>query len=143
MSEVPPNRLTMVFPDLPYFPITRQHSALVVVDMQYADAHPDYGLGIKARQAGIEKRFEYYWGAVQDAVKNQQLLLTAAREAGVQVIYTRIATQTRTARDVGNQHRYVNLAVPKDSHDAQVLAELAPQPDDVVLSKTSSSPYNS
>src|SRR5581483_7506102 len=115
MDNIPNNRLTLVFPDLPYFRITREHTALIVVDMQKADAHPDYGLGVKARQAGIEKTFEYYWGAVARAVEQQKQLLDAARAAGVQVVFTRIATQTRTARDVGNQHRYVNLAVPKDS----------------------------
>ncbi len=143
MDNIPNNRLTLVFPDLPYFRITREHTALIVVDMQKADAHPDYGLGVKARQAGIEKTFEYYWGAVARAVEQQKQLLDAARAAGVQVVFTRIATQTRTARDVGNQHRYVNLAVPKDSVDAQILDELAPQVDDIVLSKTSSSPFNS
>lgn len=143
MGEVPENRLTLVFPDLPYFPITREHTALVVIDMQKADAHPEYGMGKKARAAGIGQVFEYYWKAVEGAVKNQQRLLDAARTAGVQVIYTRIATQTRTARDVGKQHLYVNLAVPKDSVDAEILAEITPAPDDIVLSKTSSSPFNS
>src|SRR5581483_10745999 len=85
----------------------------------------------------------YYWDAVQSAVRNQKRLLNAARAAGVQVIYTRIATQTRTARDVGKQHLYVNLAVPKDSVDAEILPDIAPLPDDIVLSKTSSSPFNS
>lgn len=143
MSEVPENRLTLVFPDLPYFRITREHTALVVVDMQKADAHPEFGMGKKARAAGIGQVFDYYWNAVSGAVKNQQRLLEAARAPGVQVIYTRIATQTRTARDVGKQHLYVNLAVPKDSVDAEILSEIMPAPDDIVLSKTSSSPFNS
>lgn len=143
MNDAPDNRLTLVFPDLPYFPITREHTALVVIDMQKADAHPEHGLGVKARAAGIAETFEYYWRAVAGAVEKQKALLDAARAVAVPVIYTRIATQTRTARDVGNQHRYVNLAVPKDSVDAEILAEIAPQSDDIVLSKTSSSPFNS
>lgn len=143
MAEVPDNRLILVFPDLPYFPITRDHTALLVIDMQKVDAHPDFGMGKKARAAGIENIFDYYWNAVHEAVKRQQQLLDAARSAGVQVIYTHIATQTRTARDVGRQHLYVNLAVPKDSEDAEILPEIAPMPDDIVLSKTSSSPFNS
>jgi nicotinamidase-related amidase len=143
MSEIPENRLTLVFPDLPYFPITRQRTALVIIDMQKLDAHPDFGMGKKARDAGIGQIFDYYWDAVQSAVRNQKRLLNAARAAGIQVIYTRIATQTRTARDVGKQHLYVNLAVPKDSVDAEILPDIAPLPDDIVLSKTSSSPFNS
>ncbi len=143
MSDLPDNRLTTVFPDLPYFPITREHTALIVVDMQKGDAHPDFGIGAKARAAGIGHVFDYYWGAVHRAVQKQCQLIKAAHDAGIQVIFTRIATQTRTARDVGRQHRYVNFVVPKDSSDAALLDELEPSPDDIVISKTSSSPFNS
>jgi nicotinamidase-related amidase len=59
------------------------------------------------------------------------------------VIFTRIATQTRDARDVGRQHRLVGLPVPRDSREACLLDDLPVGPDDVVLSKTSSSPFNS
>ena len=143
MIQIPENRLTLVFPKLPYFPITRAKTALLIIDMQYLDAHPDYGIGAKARDADIGQVFDYYWGAVEAAIGNQQQLLEAARKAGIDVIYTRIATQTPDARDVGRQHCYVGMAVPKDSQDAQILAEIAPTANDIVLSKTSSSPFNS
>jgi nicotinamidase-related amidase len=143
MAEIPSNRLTLIFPDLPRFAIARGSSALIVVDMQKADAHPDFGMGAKADAAGIGAVFAYYWQAVDKAVQNQKRLLAASRAAGIPVIYTRIATQTRDARDVGRQHRYVNLAIPRDSADAEILPELAPRSDDIVLSKTSSSPFNS
>ena len=143
MADIPKNRLTLTFPDLPRFEITRESSALIIVDMQKADAHPDFGLGARATAAGIGDTFAYYWQAVQAAVKNQQCLLQASRHAGIPVIYTRIATQTRTARDVGRQHRNVNVIVPKDSVDAEILSEIAPTQDDIVISKTSSSPFNS
>jgi nicotinamidase-related amidase len=143
MKQVPDNRLTLVFPQLPYFKIGRDTTALLIVDMQYLDAHPEYGMGAKARDAGIGEVFDYYWTAVESAVRNQCQLLEATRTGGMNVIYTRIATQTHNARDVGRQHRYVDLAVPKDSKDAQILAEITPREDDIVLSKTSSSPFNS
>ena len=142
MTDIPDNRLTLVFPQLPYFPVTRRSTALIIVDMQKADAHPDFGIGLKARAAGIGHVFNFYWKAVRCAIENQQKLLAAARAAGVQVIFTRIATQTRDARDVGNQHRNVNVFVAKDSIDAEILPELAPGNDDILISKTSSSPFN-
>jgi nicotinamidase-related amidase len=141
--STPDNRLTMIFPDLPHFPILPTRTALLIVDMQKADAHPGHGLGTKARLAGIEDRFEWYWESVACAVQNQRKLIDAARAAGIIVIYTRIATLTRMARDVGQQHRLVNMAVPVDSVDAEILEEIAPQTDDIVISKTSSSPFNS
>ncbi len=143
MSDTPDNRLTLIFPDLPRFPIVPAETALLIVDMQKADAHPEHGLGRKARAAGIEATFTGYWQAVDAAVANQRRLLDAAHAAGVVVLFTRIATLTRTARDVGLQHRLVNLIVPVDSVDAEILDELQPGPDDIVLSKTSSSPFNS
>lgn len=143
MSEIPDNRLTLVFPRLPYFALARRTTALIVVDMQKLDAHPAFGLGAKARAAGVEHMFDYYWDAVRGALGNQQRLLTAAHAAGIQVIYTRIATQTSDARDVGNQHRNVNIFVTRESSDAEILPEIAPAADDIVLSKTSSSPFNS
>ncbi len=143
MPDTPENRLTLVFPQLPYFEITPARTALLVVDMQYLDAHPDHAMGAKAKAAGVAEVFEYYWEAVATAIPNQQRLLEAAREAGMNVIYTRIATQTPDARDAGRQHRYVNLAVPRDAKDAEILEEIAPTDDDIVLSKTSSSPFNS
>lgn len=143
MAEISKNRLTLVFPDLPHFKITRESSALIIVDMQKADAHPNFGMGAKANAAGIGDVFSYYWKAVQAAVANQQGLLQASRQVGIPVVYTRIATQTHNARDVGRQHRNVNMAIPKDSVDAEILSEIAPTTNDIVLSKTSSSPFNS
>ena len=43
MSEDPDNKLTLVFPNLPYFSVDPSVTALIIVDMQKLDAHPDYG----------------------------------------------------------------------------------------------------
>lgn len=143
MTQVVDNRLTMVFPPLPTFDIKPDRAVLVIIDMQYLDAHPEYGIGAKAHAAGIGEVFDFYWTAVETALVNQRRLLDAAHAAGLDVIYTRIATQTPDARDVGRQHHNVNLAVPKNSKEAEILAEIAPAENDIVLSKTSSSPFNS
>ncbi len=143
MSTISDNRLTLVFPPLPSFEISPSTTALIVVDMQKADAHPEFGIGVKARAVGIEHFFDYYWQAVGQAVRHQQVLIDAARNVDIPVIYTRIATQTQDARDVGRQHRYVNIIIPKNSVDAEILSEIAPAPNDIILSKTCSSPFNS
>ncbi len=139
----PDNRLLAVFPPFPRFPLSARRTALVVVDMQYLDAHPDCGIGRTAALAGAADMFAEYWPAVERAVVAQQRLIGAAHRVGMQVIFTRIATQTAQARDVGRQHRLVGLAVPRDSREAALLDELPVGADDLVLSKTSSSPFNS
>lgn len=140
---LPDNRLLTVFPPFPRFAVNTARSALIVVDMQYADAHPDHGIGRKAREVGAADTLAEYWPAVERAVANQRRLIDAAHAVGIQVIFTRIATQTRDASDVGRQHALVGLAVPRDSFDACLLESLPIGPDDLVLSKTSSSPFNS
>lgn len=142
-NPLPDNRLLTVFAPFPRFALSPRKTALIVVDMQYVDADPDSGIGRAAREAGQADAFAEYWPAVERAVTAQLRLLKAARRAGVQVLFTRIATQTRDARDVGRQHRLVGLPVPRDSRDACILDALAVGPDDVVLSKVSSSPFNS
>jgi nicotinamidase-related amidase len=141
--QLPDNRLLTVFSPFPQFALSAPKTALIVVDMQYVDAHPDCGIGHAARESGNADAFAEYWPAVTRALGRQIRLLDAARRAGVQVIFTRIATQTRDARDVGRQHRLVGLPVPRDSRDACLLDELLVEPDDVVFSKVSSSPFNS
>src|SRR5437016_5308985 len=136
MHALPDNRLLTVFAPFPRFALHPPRTALVIVDMQYVDAHPDTGIG-------RAEAFAEYWPAVDRAVANQLKLLDVARQARVQVIFTRIATLTPDARDVGRQHRLVGLPVPRDSHDACILESLPVNPEDVVFSKVSSSPFNS
>jgi nicotinamidase-related amidase len=142
-NPLPDNRLLTVFAPFPRFAISPAQTALVVVDMQYVDAHPDWGIGRAAREAGNAEAFAEYWPAVERALTAQLSLLEAAHHSRVQVIFTRIATQTRDARDVGRQHRLVGLPVPRDSRDACILDELPVAADDVIFSKVSSSPFNS
>jgi len=143
VNQLPENRLLAVFSPFPRFEIIPARSALVVVDMQYVDAHPDHGIGRAATEAGNAAAFAEYWPAVEGAISRQCELLQLAHAVNMQVIFTRIATQTRDARDVGRQHRLVGLPVPRDSRDACILDELHVGPDDVVFSKVSSSPFNS
>jgi nicotinamidase-related amidase len=101
----PENRLLTVFPPFPRFAIVPARTALIVVDTQYLDARPEHGIARTALEAGAQAMFAEYWPAVDKAVACQQRLIRAAHQAGVKVIFTRIATQTRDARDVGRRHR--------------------------------------
>src|ERR671932_657726 len=133
MTESPENRLLTVFAPFPRFTIAPAKTALIVVDMQYLDAHPCCGIGRAAREAGNGHAFSDYWPAVERAISKQLQLLDAARKANIQVIFTRVATLTRDARDVGRQHRLVGLPVPRDSRDACILEDLCVGQDDVVF----------
>jgi ureidoacrylate peracid hydrolase len=118
-------------------------TALLVIDMQYYDAHPDYGMGLQARQTGRAEAFDYYWRRVAEIVPRIGLLLQLARRTGVRVVFTRIEALTPTCDDISPLYRLCNIRVPANSEEAQILPELAPAVGDIVLSKSSSSVFNS
>src|SRR3979411_745322 len=121
MTTPPDNRLLTVFTKFPRFDLIPSQTALIVVDMQYLDAHPDFGIGRTANEANATEMFAQYWPAVRNAVDKQKAVIEAAPRTGVQGIFTRIATQPRDARDVGRQHSLVGLPLPRDSQEACLL----------------------
>lgn len=76
-------------------------------------------------------------------VPNQQRLQAAARKAGIEVIYTTIESYTLDGRDRSLDHKISNLFFPKGSHEAQVIPEVGPLPNDIVIPKTASGIFNS
>ena len=49
MNQPPDNRLLTGFAPFPLFELSPARTALIVVGMQYVDAHPDSGIGRAAR----------------------------------------------------------------------------------------------
>ena len=119
--------------------LTKETTALVIVDMQYMCAHPDYGVGARAKQHGWDG-LDSFWSRLGElVVPNIQRLLATARKAGIEVIHLRIASQTLDGRDRGSS----GLQTGRDSLDAQLLPEVAPEGDELVISKVTSSVFNS
>ena len=118
-------------------------TALLVIDMQYLDAHSLHGVGRIARETGYDQRMSYYFDQMPQVIANIQSLLVACRGAGVEVIHTMIAAQTRDFRDAGRALRVRGLLTHQSSKEAQIIEELSPQGDEIVLPKTSSSIFNS
>ena len=117
-------------------------TALLVIDLQYGDAHPDFG-PIKARRAaGDSASADYYVARLATAVPNIRRLQDSCRAAGVEVIHTRIASLTRDGRDRSLEHRRLGIHFPPGSKEAEFLPEVAPAGDEIVLSKTCSSVFN-
>jgi nicotinamidase-related amidase len=114
------------------------------VDLQYVDAHPDFGLGAKAKDLGLAHFLDYYWDRVEHLVlPNVRRLQATARERGVEVIHVRIASSTADGRDSALRYKALGLRTPRDTKEAQLLEEVAPQGDELVLSKVTSSAFNS
>jgi nicotinamidase-related amidase len=128
----------------PLFPepvLTRDKTALLVIDMQYRSAHPDFGMCAKLREAGFEEALEYYRGRLAVIVPNIRRLQNAFRAAGMEVIHVRIQSMTADGRDRSPSHKKLGHAGDPSSRDAEILDELKPLGDELVFNKTAGSVF--
>ena len=133
--------LDLLFGRIPDPKLNRATTALIIIDVQYADAHPDWGLGRTAKERGISGALDYYWDRVQQVMlPNIQRLLATARRIGIEIIHVRVASATADGRDSAKN---LGLRVARDAQEAHFLPEVAPQGDELVLSKTTSSTFDS
>jgi nicotinamidase-related amidase len=136
--------LQTIFGRLPDPDLTRENTALMIVDMQYVDAHPDYGLGARAKELGFGPALDYYWSRMGElVVPNIQRLLATARRNGIEVLHLRVASQTQDGRDSTLRYKALGLRTPRDTKEAEILPELAPEGDELVISKVTSSAFHS
>jgi ureidoacrylate peracid hydrolase len=125
------------------FPFEPSKAALLIIDMQYLDAHPEGWMGRLAKQQGKEALLEYRFEAIQAITPNIQKLQAACRAAGIEVIHVRVAFLTRDGRDGIQALSARGTHTPYDSREADFLEELRPVGDEIVISKTSSGAFNS
>ncbi|HEX5500826.1 MAG TPA: isochorismatase family cysteine hydrolase, partial [Thermomicrobiales bacterium] len=118
--------------------ISTANTALVVVDMQYFDAHPEWGEGRTAIELGVADRFDPYFAQIDDIMPRIQDLLARFRAKEMEVIHLRVAEVTADSRDVGWKQLVRGLVVPANSKEAEPLVEVAPVDDEIVVSKSSS-----
>ena len=137
------NRWKGVLSRLPDFELTTGDTAFVIVDMQYLDAHRDYGMGAEAKRMGNEDKFEYYINRVEKLVTpNIQRMQKACREKGVDVIFLRIASLVEDCKDVAAVHKRLELFAPVGSKEAEILDEIKPLENEAVITKGCSGVFN-
>ncbi len=116
-------------------------TALLIIDVQ------NYTMEDGAEYSGIEpdeieRRYGYFFREMRGrAIPNIQSLQAASRKAGIEVIYTVIGSHCADGRDLSLDYKISNMFCHKDSYDAQVMEEIAPRGDEIVLPKTSSSVF--
>jgi nicotinamidase-related amidase len=111
-------------------------TALLVIDLQKGEYNPD--------RIAAESEHAYLFDRIRDLViPNGQKLLVACRAAGVEVIYTVIESLTLDGRDRSLDYKVSGIFFAKGSWGAQVLDELRPLENEIVIPKTSSSLFNS
>ena len=125
------------------FPFEPKKAALVIIDMQYLDAHPDGWMGRLARAKGQEHLLKYRFEAIAKILPNIQKLQQACRASGVEVIHVRVAFATEDGRDGIQALSSRGTKTPYHGREAEILDEIKPVGDEIVLNKTSVSAFNS
>ena len=113
--------------------------------MQYGTCHRDYGTGARWKQIESFPELEYYYDRLENTViPNVQRLMATCRAKGVEVIHLRIASQTRDGRDMRLKRLGHGVGdTPKDNTAAQILPDVGPQGDEIVITKTTSNAFYS
>ncbi len=114
-------------------------SALVIVDMQYATGHPSGPLAAKMKAEGnsvTDWRFERIETLV---IPNTQRLIKAMRAAGGKVIYITIGAALPECSDAPVHMRsfFQSVSNYEGQRAHQIIEELAPEPGDPIVRKTS------
>lgn len=114
-------------------------TALVVVDMQYATASRDHGLGKSLQQkGGFEFASWRFDRAEQLVIPNIVRLIDASRRNGIPVVYTVNGATKPDYSDappiMRGTYEATNNRVGTREHE--ILDELKPAPSDFVVSKT-------
>lgn len=117
-------------------------TALLVIDMQYADAHMEYGIMAQRREMGQLVGLDYFATQLATIIPNTQRLQAAFRTGGYEVIFARIQSATKDGRDRGGAHKDLKIFSPPGSKEAEILEEVAPLEDELVFAKTTGSVFN-
>jgi ureidoacrylate peracid hydrolase len=109
-------------------------TALLLIDLQKGEYND--------RIVKAEPQHAYFWDRLaRIVIPNGQKLLAACRSAGVEVLFTTVECYTLDGRDRSLDYKVSGIFFAKGSPEAQVLDELQPLPNEIVIPKMSSSVF--
>lgn len=116
--------------------IDKNNTALLVIDLQKGEYNPEI----------ISKKphDKYMWDRINNIVlPNGKKIIDKCRQNKVEVIYTVIESYTKDGRDRGIDYKISGIFCAKNSKEAEVLDEIKPLDNEIIIPKTSSSVFNS
>ena len=131
------------------FDVRPSTTGLVIADMQYVNAHRDYGLGASLRESYPEV-LDYYFTRIEElVVPNCRQLLEAFRDLGLRVVYLTIGPVLDDGADMVRLRRprtapgLTPLLHRQGTFEHGILSEVAPIDGELVINKTSRGAFNS
>ena len=130
-------------PEPPDLDLKRAETALLVIDVQNAyRKRPDRATLSAAEQERYDLWTPFHERLETMVIPNTADLLARFRKAGMDCLHARIASHTRAGRERSLSHRkpgWNDLLLPKDDWVAQIVDELAPVGDEIVVTKMTDS----
>lgn len=118
-------------------------TALLTIDLQYLDAHPDGWMGRLCRDQGKPDHLNERWAFIREILPTVTRLQNACRSGGVELVHIRVKYLTADCRDGQRSLQQETKARWADARDDEFLPEVAPQGDELVIDKTSAGTFNS
>ena len=121
-------------PEVPSLPPAE--TALLCIDVQ------NYGLAPKPSDAENTRWAPFYARMRDTVIPNLRALQDTFRSNGIDVIHARIACLLDDGRDRSLSQKmpgWNNLLMPKTTEESQIIPELVPQADEIVVTKTTDS----
>ncbi|WP_264211142.1 isochorismatase family cysteine hydrolase [Leisingera thetidis] len=130
------------FPTTRQIPLEPRQSALLFIDVQNFSAHRKGAEFDGLSDAEFNEKYGWFFSELETRViPNMQAIQQACRTAAVEVMYTTIESLTLDGRDRSLDYKITGFHVPKGSWDGKVIDQIAPEGDEIVLPKSSSSVF--
>ena len=118
-------------------------TALLIVDMQKQFILRDFGDAKYMKEIGEWEKWEPFHDRLDNiAVPNNKKLLDYFRKNSMEVTFGRIACHHKDGRDrspVQRKQGWNNILLPMGSYEAEMIDELKPLEDEIVVNKTTDS----
>jgi nicotinamidase-related amidase len=123
--------------------IDKKKTALLVVDMQHVFITRPVLTNPSPAEKEKAERWEQFYQAIDKwVVPNNRRLLKAFRERGMEVVFAKIQCQKKNGSDRSLDQKatgFNELLLPPGDPLAEIVPELAPESDEIVVTKTTDS----
>jgi len=117
----------------------KNKTAILTVDMQKEYCIP----GRDPSHPELDSKSFFHSELRNLVIPNQVKIISLARKLNIEVMHTVIESLTQDGRDRSIDHRLSGMNVPKGAEGAEVIDEIRPVADEIIIPKTSSGVFNS
>lgn len=126
--------------------IEKGKTALLIVDLQRVFLARPTGENLTQEKKAYAKKWKPFFDKIDDVViPNNQRILKVFREKKMEVVFAKIQGYKKDGRDRSLVHKatgFNELLLPPGSKDAEIVPELTPIEDEIVITKTTDSAIN-